>query len=394
MRKYTRVYADINLDAVRSNVKELMNNTRAGTKAIAVVKADGYGHGDIAVAKAVYGLVEGFAVATLDEAVNLRKNNILKPVLVLGYVNMEGYKTLIENEIDAAVFDYETACELNEAAGQLGKTAFCHIKVDTGMRRIGLEPDESGIETVKKIKQLPYLKMRGIFTHFAAADEKDKTSALKQLEKYNEFVEALERAQITFEIRHCSNSAAVIDMPQANEDAVRLGIALYGMYPSDEVDFQAVRLTPALELKSTVAMVKRVPAGEHVSYGGTYVTSAPTMLATVETGYGDGYPRALSNKGYVLIHGKKAPICGRVCMDQFMVDVTDIPDVKRGDAVTLVGRDGEASISVEEIASLAGTFNYEFVCDLGKRIPRNYFLGGEYIGSRDYFYEKWDLARI
>ena len=183
-------------------------------------------------------------------------------------------------------------------------------------------------------------------------------------------------------------------MPQANEDAVRLGIALYGMYPSEEVDFSKVKLTPALELKSTVAMVKRLPAGEKISYGGTFTTERETILATIEAGYGDGYPRALSNKGYVLLHGKKAPICGRVCMDQFMVDVTDIPDVKRGDVVTLVGKDGDAGISVEEIAALAGTFNYEFVCDLGKRIPRNYFYKGEYIGSRDYFYEKWNLNKF
>lgn len=394
MRKYTRVYADINLDAICTNVRELMKNTKAGTKAIAVVKADGYGHGDVAVAKAIGELVDGYAVATLDEAVNLRKNNIKKPILILGYVNPDGYEILIENEIDGVVFDCETACELDETARKLGKTAFCHIKVDTGMRRIGLEPDESGMEIVRKIKQLPNLQMRGIFTHFATSDEKDKTAALKQLEKYNKFVDSLEREGIHFQVRHCSNSAAVIDMPQANEDAVRLGIALYGLYPSEEVDFSAVKLTPALELKSTVAMVKRLPAGEHVSYGGTYTTNKETVLATIETGYGDGYPRALSNKGYVLIHGKKAPICGRVCMDQFMVDVTDIPGVKRGDVVTLIGKDGDSFISVEEISALAGTFNYEFVCDLGKRIPRNYFLKGEYIGSRDYFYEKWDLARI
>lgn len=394
MRKYTRVHADINLDAICTNVTELMKNTKDGTKAIAVVKADGYGHGDIAVAKAVDRLVYGYAVATLDEAINLRENNINKPILILGYVNPDGYDILIENEIDAVVFDYETACELDKAAGQQGRTAYCHIKVDTGMRRIGLEPDESGKEIIRNINKLSHIKMRGIFTHFAASDERDKTSAEKQLSRYNEFVASLENEGIYFEVRHCANSAAVIDMPQANEDAVRLGIALYGMYPSAEVSFENVKLTPALTLKSEVAMVKTIPAGEPVSYGGTYVTDKQTVLATIEAGYGDGYPRALSNKGYVLIHGKKAPICGRVCMDQFMVDVTGIPNVVRGDEATLVGKDGDCEISVEEISELAGTFNYEFVCDLGKRIPRNYFLKGEYIGSRDYFHEKWELSQF
>lgn len=394
MKKYTRIYADIDLDAICANVIELMKNTNPGTKSIAVVKADGYGHGDIAVAKAIGHLVDGYAVATLDEAVNLRLNNVSKPILILGYVNPEGYENLIRHEIDAVVFDYETACELEEVAEKLGMTAFCHIKVDTGMHRIGLEPNDNGREIVRKIAKLSHVEMRGIFTHFATADEKDKTSAKKQLDIYNEFVNSLEEEGIRFSVRHCSNSAAIIDMPQANEDAVRLGIALYGMYPSEEVDFSKVKLTPALELKSTVAMVKRLPAGEKISYGGTFTTERETILATIEAGYGDGYPRALSNKGYVLLHGKKAPICGRVCMDQFMVDVTDIPDVKRGDVVTLVGKDGDAGISVEEIAALAGTFNYEFVCDLGKRIPRNYFYKGEYIGSRDYFYEKWNLNKF
>lgn len=394
MKSYTRIYADVNLDAVRENVTQLMKNTKKGTKALAVVKADGYGHGDVAVAKAVSDLVDGYAVATLEEAVNLRVNGISQMILVLGYVNPEGNETLVEYDIDAVVFDYETACELNRAAQKKGKKAFCHIKVDTGMRRIGLEPDENGRSCIRKIKALSNIEMRGIFTHFATADEQDKSAAQQQLIRFNQFLELLEQEGITFQLCHCANSAAVIDMPQANKDAVRLGIAMYGFYPSDMVDSNAVKLTPAMELKSSVAMVKVIPAGEKVSYGGTFTTDQETIIATVETGYGDGYPRALSNKGYVLIRGKKARICGRICMDQFMVDVTEIPDVKRGDLVTLIGKDGEHEISVEEIAALAGTFHYEFVCDLGKRIPRNYFLNNEYIGSRDYFIEKWDSINL
>lgn len=391
MSKYYRVYADVDLDAIRANCIELMSKTEPSTKALAVVKADGYGHGDVAVSKAVRDLVYGYAVATLDEAVNLRENGINKPILILGYVEPEEYEALVKNEIDATVFDYETAKALNDVALRLGKVAFCHIKVDTGMRRIGLEPDESGVEIVKKIKNLKALNARGLFTHLATADEKDKTAALRQIAKYDAFDDALKKEGVSFEIKHVSNSAAIIDMPQANHGMVRLGIALYGMYPSDEVDKSAVALKPALQLKSHVAMVKTVPAGEKIGYGGTFETKRETVLATVTVGYGDGYPRSLSSKGYVLINGKKAPITGRVCMDQMMVDVTDIGPVNRGDVVTLVGKDKDAEITVEEIAALAGTFNYEFVCDLGKRIPRNYYLNGQYIGSHDYFHENWKL---
>jgi alanine racemase len=394
MSKYYRVYEDIYLDAIEDNVDALMSLTRESTKAIAVVKADGYGHGDVAVAKAVYQKVFAYAVATLDEAVNLRENGINKPILILGFVNPDEYESLVNHEVDATVFDVETARILSETAKKLGKTAYCHIKVDTGMRRIGLEPNTEGIEIVKQIKAMDHLDARGIFTHFATADEQDKTNANTQLDKFTTFVNELEKEGITFKYKHCSNSAAVIDMPQANMDMVRLGIALYGMYPSEEVLKNRVELHPALELKSHVTMVKTVPAGEKVSYGGTFTTTRPTVLATVSIGYGDGYPRALSGKGYVLIEGKKAPIIGRVCMDQLMVDVTDLGEIQRDALVTLIGRDGDEYISVEEIAELAGTFNYEFVCDLGKRIPRNYYYRGQYIGSHDYFHENWTLKNL
>lgn len=392
--KYYRVYADINLDAIAQNVKNLMALTKEHTGALAVVKADGYGHGDVAVAKAVSGDVTGYAVATLDEAVNLRENGIDKPILVLGYVDPNEYEVLVAHQVTATVFDIETAQQLAKAAQKLQKKAYCHIKVDTGMRRIGLEPDSTGIAVVKQMKALEGLCADGIFTHFAASDETDKTSAKHQFKLFTDFLSALEEQGVSFTYRHCANSAAVIDMPEANLDMVRLGIAMYGMYPSDEVKRQNVTLFPALELKSHVTMVKEIPAGERVSYGGTFVTERMTKLATVSVGYGDGYPRALSSKGYVLIKGQKAPIVGRVCMDQMMVDVTDIEDVTRADTVTLVGKDGGEWITVEEISALAGTFNYEFVCDLGKRIPRNYYLNGEYIGSHDCFRENWDLKNL
>lgn len=392
--KYYRVYAEINLDAIVKNVDNLMALTKENTGALAVVKADGYGHGDVAVAKAVAQKVTGYAVATLDEAVNLRENGVKKPILVLGYVDPYEFDILVSHEITATVFDVETAQLLADAARVQKKQAHCHIKVDTGMRRIGLEPDENGIAIVKQITALKELSADGIFTHFAASDETDKTSAEHQFKLFTDFTGRLEKEGIHFTYRHCANSAAVIDMPQVDLDMVRLGIAMYGMYPSDEVKKEKVELFPALELKSHVTMVKEIPAGEKVSYGGTFTTTRTTKLATVSVGYGDGYPRALSSKGYVLVRGQKAPIVGRVCMDQMMVDVTDIENVTRADIVTLIGKDGDAEITVEEIAALAGTFNYEFVCDLGKRIPRSYYLNGEYIGTHDCFRENWNLKNL
>ena len=392
--KYYRVYAEINLDAIVKNVDNLMALTKENTGALAVVKADGYGHGDVAVAKAVAQKVTGYAVATLDEAVNLRENGVKKPILVLGYVDPYEFDILVSYEITATVFDVETAQLLADAARVQKKQAHCHIKVDTGMRRIGLEPDENGIAIVKQITALKELSADGIFTHFAASDETDKTSAEHQFKLFTDFTGRLEKEGIHFTYRHCANSAAVIDMPQVDLDMVRLGIAMYGMYPSDEVKKEKVELFPALDLKSHITMVKEIPAGEKVSYGGTFTTPRTTKLATVSVGYGDGYPRALSSKGYVLVRGQKAPIVGRVCMDQMMVDVTDIENVTRADIVTLIGKDGDAEITVEEIAALAGTFNYEFVCDLGKRIPRSYYLNGEYIGTHDCFRENWNLKNL
>lgn len=392
--KYYRVYAEINLDAIVKNVDNLMALTKENTGALAVVKADGYGHGDVAVAKAVAQKVTGYAVATLDEAVNLRENGVKKPILVLGYVDPYEFDILVSHEIMATVFDVETAQLLADAARVQKKQAHCHIKVDTGMRRIGLEPDENGIAIVKQITALKELSADGIFTHFAASDETDKTSAEHQFKLFTDFTGRLEKEGIHFTYRHCANSAAVIDMPQVDLDMVRLGIAMYGMYPSDEVKKEKVELFPALDLKSHITMVKEIPAGEKVSYGGTFTTTRTTKLATVSVGYGDGYPRALSSKGYVLVRGQKAPIVGRVCMDQMMVDVTDIENVTRADIVTLIGKDGDAEITVEEIAALAGTFNYEFVCDLGKRIPRSYYLNGEYIGTHDCFRENWNLKNL
>ena len=390
---YERLYETVDLDAVRDNAKALISRVAPGVKAYAVIKADAYGCGDVPVARALSDLVDGYCVATLPEAVNLRRNGIGrdKSIQLLGYVEPEEYETLIENDIEAVVFDYETAQSLNDTASEMGRTALCQIAVDTGMRRIGMTPDAESAKVVADIAtNLPNLKICGAFTHFARADETDKSTAEKQYKLFEQFRKEVERHGVKIPVYNCANSAAIIDLPKFKMDGVRLGIALYGMYPSDEVDKDNIKLRPVIALTSRVAMVKTVPAGTPVGYGGTFVTKRETLIATVTAGYGDGYLRNLSNKGQVIVNGHRAPIIGRVCMDQFMIDVTDIPGVKRHMPVTLIGREGSECITVEELASLAGTFNYEFVCDLGKRIPRVYIRNGKEVARHDYFYTDWN----
>lgn len=393
---YERLYETIDLDAIQENARELISRVKPGTKIFAVVKADAYGCGDVPVARAVEDLVDGYCVATLPEAVNLRRNGIgkEKSVQLLGYVEPEDYEAVISYDIEAVVFDLETAKELSQTARSLRKTALCQIAVDTGMRRIGLEPVPESAALIKQISELPNLKICGAFTHFAKADETDKASARKQYAQFADFRRQVEALGVSIPVWHCANSAAIIDLPEFQMEGVRLGIALYGMYPSEEVDKTHARLTPCLTLTSRIVMVKTLMPGTQIGYGGTFTTKRKTVVATVSAGYGDGYLRNLSNKGSVLIHGKRAPIIGRVCMDQFMIDVTDIPDVRRHMSVTLIGKEDGGEITVEEAAGLAGTFNYEFMCDLGKRIPRIYRLHGKEVCRHDYFYTKWPDFKI
>lgn len=388
--KYYRVYASVNLDAIYDNMKNIKENTKDGTGMIAVIKTDGYGHGAVPIAKTVDELVWGYAVATSDEGVNLRTNGVTKPVIILGYTHESQYEKIVENDLRPAIFTFEDAKKLSDVACSESKKAKIHIKIDTGMSRIGFHPDKDSVKVISDISRLPGIEIEGIFTHFYASDETDKTSAYEQYKIFNYIISELEKQGVNIPIKHCSNSAAIIDMPDVNMDCVRVGIALYGMYPSDEVDKTKVKLTPAMELKSHIICLKEVEKGVGISYGATYVTSEKTKVATVSVGYGDGYRRSLSNKGYVLIRGQKAPILGRVCMDQFMVDVTHIKDVHRGDVVTLLGKDGDMEITAEELAGMAGeTFNYEIVCDIGKRIPRVFYRHGEIVAMKDYFYDKY-----
>ncbi len=379
MEKYSRVKALISLDAVEYNFEQMKKNIKEGTKIVAVIKADAYGHGAVPIARMIqeYDYIWGFATATAQEALQLRRAGIRKPVLVIGLVFEEYYEKLVENEIRMAVCDYETARKFDEAAKKKGKKGLIHLAVDTGMTRIGFKDDKECLEEIRCIYELSDVRIEGLFTHFARADEYDRSPAIVQLKRYFDFAELLEKNGIHIPLHHCSNSAGIIRVPEANLDMVRAGITIYGIYPSEEVEKDIVKLKPVMELKSHVSYVKDVQPDTEVSYGGTFVTSRPTRMATIPVGYADGYPRQLSGKGWVLIHGKKAPICGRVCMDQFMVDVTDISDVKAGDEVTLLGRDGDEFISADTLGDLSGRFSYEFVCDINKRVPRIYLKDGK-----------------
>ena len=387
MKSYTRVYARIDLDAIEHNMEMMKKNLKEGVSMISVIKTDGYGHGSVQIGRMLASkeYIWGYAVATLDEAVVLRKGGITKPILVLGCIFPDQWETAVDQDVRFTVYTKEMAEGISRTALEKGKQAFVHIKLDTGMSRLGFLIREESADTIEEISRLPGLVMEGIYTHFAKADETDKSFTQKQIGDYLWMKKRLEGKGVAFKYYHCSNSAGIIDVKEANLDLVRAGISTYGLYPSEEVKKENVPLRPAMELISHVAHVKWVEEGTPVSYGSTYVTKRRTKIVTIPVGYGDGYPRSLSNKGYVLIHGQKAPILGRVCMDQFMVDATEIEDVNFGDRVTLVGSDGDAHLPVEVLSDLSGRFNYEFVCDLGKRIPREFVRHGEVVEQMDYF---------
>lgn len=374
MTEHNRVCAEIDLDAIAYNMEQMKKRIGDHARLIAVVKADGYGHGAVPVAKMfeACSYVWGYAVACLEEATELREQGIRKPILVLGCVFPDQFEEMIRYDVRPAVYMESMAERISQEAVRQGKDAFIHIKIDTGMGRIGFPVTEESADAVERISRLPGIRIEGMFTHFAKADERDKTYTFLQHDRFMRMKELIEKRQVPVRYFDCDNSAGIIDFPDMKHDLARAGIAMYGMYPSDEVDQKAVDLRPALSLVSHVSFVKEVEAGTPISYGGTFVSDRPMRVATIPVGYGDGYPRSLSNKGYVLIHGKRARILGRVCMDQFMADVTDIPETAFMDRVVLVGRDGDEEITVDELADLSGRFNYEFVCCLGKRIPRIY----------------------
>ena len=388
MKKYRRVYAEINLDAALFNFEQMSRNIPKGTKIMAVVKADAYGHGAVPLAELLepYDFLWGYAAATVDEAIELRRAGIQKPILILGYTFPECYSQIVKYDIRQTVFQMDMAEALSKEAVRQNKKAYLHIKLDTGMGRIGYQTAEEALRDTLRMKELPMIEMEGVFTHFANADMRNQEFTIKQIEKYCQMVKKMEDAGVHFSLKHCANSAGIIEMSEQKFDLVRAGIISFGMWPSDEVKRNVVQLKPILSLKSHVVYVKEVEPGTPVSYGSTWIAKEKRTIATIPVGYGDGYPRSLSNKGYVLIKGFRAPIVGRVCMDQLMVDVTEIPEeIRTGDRVTLIGQDGDLIITAEELGELSGRFNYELMCDLGNRIPRIYYQNGKIKEIRDYF---------
>lgn len=374
MKEHGRVYAKINLDNVLYNLKSIEGKISDHAKIIAVVKADGYGHGAAEIAGALEGSgrVFGFAVATADEAVQLLESGISKPVLILGYAFEEDYDRLLRRRVRLTVYSHEMAKNISEAAKRAGLDARIHVKIDTGMGRIGYPVTKEAADEIARIAELDNIVVEGLFTHFARADEADKEPARRQLQLFRDMDGMLKERGVKILFRHCSNSAGIAEFPEANFDLVRAGIILYGLWPSDEIKRDSISLKPVMELKSRIVHIKTLNAGDCVSYGGTYRLTERRVVATIPAGYADGYPRSLSNRGYVLIHGKRAPILGRVCMDQFMADITDIPDAGLLDSVTLLGEDHGSFLGMEELGSLSGRFNYEFACNIGKRVPRIY----------------------
>ena len=388
LRHTRRVYAKVDLDAIASNMKAMKALLPEQTGMLGVVKADAYGHGAVPVARAIEPYVSGFAAATAEEAVQLRKAGLKGLILVLGVPFPEDFEDLIRWEIRPAVFEWEQAKELSRLALLCHKVLPIHLAVDTGMSRIGMKPGEEALELVKRVSCLEGIRIEGIFTHFSRADETDLSCTEGQLKAFEDFDRQLREQGIPIPLRHCSNSAAIVGGLSSNQlELCRAGIAIYGLYPSGEVRKDLAALTPALELISCVSCLRDIGPGTAVSYGGTFVADRPMRIATIPVGYGDGYPRSLSGKGAVLIHGQRAPILGRICMDQFMVDVSHIPDVRNFDEAVLLGFQGGEHISAEEIAEGSGGFHYEILCGLNKRIPRVYIREGKAVEIRDYFDE-------
>ena len=378
---FDSTYVKIDLDAIGANFQAVQYKT--GVPVMAVVKADAYGHGAVQVARLLQEQCAFFGVSSMLEALELRQAGLSKPILILGRTPISAFSHGVHHDIRPTIFHYEDALALSNEAVRQGKTAYFHIAVDTGMSRIGFQPTEESADICAEIVKLPNIVAEGVFSHFATADCADLERSRQQAQRFEQFLAMLNERGVEIPIRHLDNSAGLMNFPNHYE-MVRSGIVTYGLYPSGEVNPELLPLRPALQWLSRVTHVKTLPAGREISYGGIFVTQRPTVVATVPVGYADGYRRSLSGKFYVLIHGKRAPILGRICMDQMMVDVTDIPDVKLDDTVTLVGRDGDQLISVEDIAAAADSFNYEFICGISRRVPRIYCRNGKEVRSVHY----------
>ena len=380
----TRVKID--LDTIEQNFDAVQK--KVGVPVMAVVKADAYGHGAIQVARVLQHKCAFFGVSSMLEALELRKAGLQNPILILGQTPVSAFSTAILEGIRPTIFHYETAVALSRAAQEVNKEAPFHFAIDTGMSRIGFQATDEAVALCAKIARLPGLRAEGIFSHFATADHADLTRSQRQSALFDEFCAKLAAKGVDIPIRHMDNSAGLMNFDR-HYDMVRSGIVTYGMYPSDEISPALLPLKPALQWLSRITHVKTLEAGREISYGGTYTTTRPTRVATVPVGYADGYRRSLSGKFYVLIHGKKAPILGRICMDQMMVDVTDIPEAKCNDRVVLVGKSGDLEITMEEIAAAADSFNYEMVCGISRRVPRLYCRDGQVVHSVHYLLDPY-----
>ena len=373
-----RVYAKVNLDNIQKNIENLRARLPEYTEIMGIVKANAYGHGSITVANFLEEIgISRFGVATVDEAIELKYNGVCASILVLGELFKENALRAIANDVECTIANFETAENLSKVAVTSGKTAKIHIKIDTGMGRIGSQVNDESFEEIKQIFELPGIEVVAMFTHFARADYADKSSANMQKNKFLQFTDKLINEGYTFK-RHMYNSAASMELGGYSGEIVRCGIMMYGLYPSEEMD-KSFGLLPALELKSSISFIKEVDEDFSVSYGSTFITSEKTKIATVPVGYADGYPRYLSNKGEVLVRGVRCKILGRICMDQFMIDVTAVPDVVVGDEVTLIGVDGNEVITVEDLSDPEYRFNYEFCCLINKRVPRIYVKNNKII---------------
>lgn len=368
---YYRSYARINLACIRNNFDELKKRLAPETKTMAVVKADAYGHGSLEVAKTLENRADYFAVADIAEAVELREGGINTPILILSYTSPYQYEELIALDLTATVYSFADAEKISSMATKLGKTAKIHIAVDTGMGRVGFKDNEESADVVKSINELDNIFIEGIFSHFACADNADKSSAYEQKNRFDKFLALLDDRNVVIPIKHFCNSAAAIDL-DCHYNMVRLGISIYGLFPSDEVNKEGLNLKPAMEIVSHIIHIKDVDEGTPIGYGHTYVSPSKRRIATVCIGYADGYQRAFSNKGVVLIRGKRAPVVGRVCMDQIMIDITGIDGVNVGDYVVIMGKNGDEVLSAEELGELAGSFNYEIICTFMPRVIRTY----------------------
>ena len=375
----TRVKID--LDAIESNFEAIRR--KAGVPVMAVIKADAYGHGAIPVARLLESRSAFFGVSSMTEAMELRKAGLTIPILILGHTPVNAYPDAIREGIRPAIFHYEDALALSAAATLAGKTAPFHFALDTGMSRIGFQITEENADLCARIAALPNIYAEGLFSHFATADCADLSRAKVQAAQFARFDDMLKKRGINIPIRHLDNSAGIMNFG-CHYEMVRSGIVTYGMYPSSEVAPELLHLQPALKWCSRITHLKTLPAGREIGYGGTYTTTQDTKIATIPVGYADGYRRNLSNSFHVLVRGQKAPILGRICMDQLMVDVSQIPDAAMGDIVTLVGRDGDAEIPIETIAAAADSFNYEFACGISRRVPRYYTQGGNVVHTVHY----------